>query len=69
MSDRPYPNDRKLELFCSAPSAGWDYWRFIVVYPDYEWVDGALSSFDVSEPLGDCLTPPVLPQPCYWEGP
>ncbi len=71
MSARTRPNDRTLRLFSSAPGYPWEYWRFIVYYPDfyypdYDFLPGGGGSIDVSEPLGECLTPPVLPNPCYW---
>jgi len=67
MNNESRPNDRQVRLFCASPSPFWDGWRFIVEYPDYDWVEGALSSVDASEILGECVTPPVLPFPCFWD--
>jgi len=66
VAGRDPPNDRELRLFSLAPCEFYPYWRFIVGWPDYEYVEHMCVA-DSSQILGECLTPPVLPNPCYWE--
>ena len=60
------PNDKELYLYDMGSIQSFSPYRFLVVYPDYDPCEGG-GFIDCSEPLGFCLTPPVLPSPCSWE--